>query len=214
MVVYFGEKKQSTCKRKRQTIATLPETSERKAIVTEGSKSLCEAAKSQDSNDMLEDRRVNTIVSCPPSEVIERCDKRPVTSHAAAQCRSEEMSEGMELETHKGAGIMSTRVVSHKKKIKYQILSAADIHVWPVCIAPTADEAVCLSTVLVQLPSSDKRCRDGGEKLCTGTAILDYPKATLKEQERDKGKKKGLRFRRKHRLAPAPPTHSTATTQL
>lgn len=118
----------------------------------------------------------------------------------------------IELETHKGLATSKDSDGQKKKKKKYQRLSVDDIQQWPVCIQPTADEVCCLGTMLVKLPSSN-----GQQQLCTGSALLNYPKATFEERNREREKRR-LRLRRKNRLAPAPnttgPSLSSTTTQL
>ena len=221
VVVYFGEKKLSTTTKKKKAVQKLLPTSDGKSIDTAIFKRPSSDVKDMDKkekpqaksvDDGLLQSTVEHVENGEKQEAMKRADKSDVTSKMGCVARDEATKE-IELVACKGPNPV-TDSGGHKKRKKYQVLSVDDIHRWPVCIEAAADEVACLSTVLVQLPSSSCRGRDmGAGKLCTGTAILDYPKAMLVDQELEKGRKR-LKLRRRNRLAPAPGTNSTTTSQL
>ena len=193
LLLYLGEKKRVSTKKKKSVLkqTSLPPLEEEKL------KSAFDVNKEREQ--VNEGKSVNGGTK-----------KRVRIADTAYSCSRE--AGAIELETHSVAGASKdATAVKNKKKRKYQILSPDDICRWPVCIQPTANEVVCLSTVLVQLPSRSKKSLG---QLCSGTAMFVYPKASFDEQDRERGKRK-LRLRRKHRLAPAPDDPAVSnTTQL
>lgn len=239
VVVYFGETKQSSVSSStmemtsKRGLRVFGQSSEKNSVDTGVFKSpLLELVTKDHKEDQVKKKMVVSRSHTKTDgdiEVAELADKCTV--------RGEMAGDGIELETHKTA--MEPSMVTktgkqeapHKKKKekKYQILFADDIKEWPVCMQPTADEAVCLSTVLVQLPlskvnsgsssSSSRRRRRGlagrNGQLCTGSALLDYPKVALEEKEKGEKSRKRLKFMKKNQLAPAPNVlPSSSTTQV
>ena len=197
VVVYFGDKKQATS-RKEKKIRPKQEIFQ----ISEGVSTDTGIFKSMSSK--VAKREGNE----KPAVATSKADKD--VKVVDTNCSCSKAPGEIELETRKTSVPPKDSNEGQKKRKKYQILSTDDIKKWPVGIEPTADDAVCLSTMLIQLPTSFAN-RSG--QLCTGTALLDYPKAALEEHKnRERAGKGKLRFRRKNRLAPTPDNSPSPTT--
>ena len=198
VVVYFGDKKQATSSRKKNV-----QPDQEFLQISEGVTANTEVHVFNKSVSKEEEGEMNEN----PVIVINKAE----TLKNDKDCSCGKTGSEIELETREPAAVsLKNSSEGQKKRKKYQVLSKDDIKQWPVGIEPTADEAVCLSTVLVQLPTSS--ANRGGGQLCMGTALLDYPKAAFEERKSHERGRKRLRFRKKNRLAPAPPNSSSTTT--
>ena len=192
VVVYFGDKKVATSSRKGkpQPDQEFLQISEGLPAGTEVLKSIPKVAKGEGGRN---DKPIIVV-----SKTDEKADRDSKTGGE------------IELETQKPEAVpLKSSSEGQKRRKKYQILSTDDIKQWPVGIEPIANEAACLSTMLIQLPTSSA---NHGGQLCTGTALLDYPKAALEEQKSRERERKRLRFRKKNRLVPVPPNSSLINT--
>jgi hypothetical protein len=208
IVVYFGDKKQATSSRKKNT---QPDPDLELLKISEGVPADTEVpvvSKGEEG-----ERNGNPVIVISKAETLEKGVNDKDCSKTCSKPDGE-----IELKPRERVAAVSQKNHSEgqKRKKKYQILSKDDIRQWPVGIEPTADEAVCLSTVLIQLPttSSANRGGDGGRgQFCMGTALLDYPKAALEDQRKthERGRKR-LRLRKRNRLAPAPNSSPSINT--
>ena len=204
VVVYFGDKNQATSSQKKKT-----QPDQELLQIAEGVSA--DAEVSVVSKDEERERKGNPIIVINKAETLEKGVSDKDCSKICCKAGGE-----IELEPREPAAVPpknDSMSEGKKKKKKYQILSKDDIRQWPVGIEPTADEAVCLSTMLIQLPVTSSTNHSGrGQMICMGTALLDYPKAALEDQRKnhERGRKK-LRLRRRNRLAPAPQTDTAST---
>ena len=197
VVVYFRDKTQATSSRKAKDQELL-QISSGVTAVTE-----VHAFKSISKEEEGE-RNENPVIVISKAETLKN-------GVADKDCSCGKTGDQIELETREPAAMsLKNSSEGQRKRKKYQVLSKDDIKQWPVGIEPTADEAVCLSTMLIQLPTSS--ANRGGGQLCMGTVILNYPKAALEEKKSHERGRKRLRLRKKNRLAPAPPNSSSTTT--
>ena len=202
VVVYFGDKNQAISSQKKNTQPDLELLQIAEGVPADTEVSIV-------SKDEEGERKGNPIIVISKAETLEK----GVTDKDCSKTRSKAGGE-IELEPREPAAVPpknDSMSEGKKKKKKYQILSKDDIRQWPVGIEPTADEAACLSTMLIQLPVTSSGNRGGCGQICMGTALLDYPKAALEDHRKShERERKKLRLRKRNRLAPAPQTNSAS----